>query len=95
LLAGCHVNASSNAAPTVPKRQLEDTTADQIQHNTGKRPQVACPTDIPAKAGATADCVATAWNGQRFKLTITITKMTSPSDGEFHYHIGAQLPAAG
>lgn len=107
LLTACHVSigtrtatsapsttaTSASSQPAVPKRDLEQITAQQIREQSGGGPVViTCPNDLPIKLGATEQCVL-AQDGKHFALTIKITKATSPNDATWDWQVGKEISA--
>jgi hypothetical protein len=56
-------------------------------------PAASCPGDLPAEVGASEDCVLRRF-GQEFRLTITITEVTSPTDASWTYKLGEKMPVS-
>jgi hypothetical protein len=74
-----------------------DRSAQQIrgqelrQKFPGPPVRITCPGDLPAKVGASEDCVLRRF-GQEFGLTITVTTVTSPTDVNWSWTLGEKLP---
>jgi outer membrane lipoprotein SlyB len=63
-LAGC--------SATVDTDGLEGQIAQELEAQAGVRPtSVQCPDDVPAEAGATFECTATADDGSTATITVT------------------------
>lgn len=81
------------AAPTgVARVDLEQITGQELRLKfPGPPVRVTCPGDLPAKVGASEDCVLRRF-GQEFRLVITITSVTSPTDANWTFKLGEKLP---
>ncbi|MEZ5132144.1 MAG: DUF4333 domain-containing protein [Mycobacterium sp.] len=94
-------NQPAEQAPTdqtastgVPRADLEQITGQEVRLKfPGPPVRVTCPGDLPAKVGASEDCVLRRF-GNEFRLTITITKVTSPSDVNWTFTLGEKLPGS-
>lgn len=82
------------ASAGVPRADLEQITGQEVRLKfPGPPVRVTCPDDLPAKVGASEDCVLRRF-GNEFRLTITITKVTSPSDVNWTFKLGEKLPGS-
>lgn len=80
------------ASAGVSRVDLEQITGQDLRLKfPGPPVRITCPGDLPAKVGATQDCVLRRF-GQEFKLTITITSATSPTDANWTFTLGEKLP---
>lgn len=80
------------ASTGVPRTDLEQITGQDLRLKfPGPPVRITCPTDLPAKVGASEDCVLRRF-GQEFRLTITITSATSPADANWRFTLGEKLP---
>ena len=61
----------------LPADQVADGAADALEPQVGVRPEVDCPNDVEATAGASARCTATV-PGATYGVTVTVTEV----DGE-------------
>jgi hypothetical protein len=78
----------------VPRADLEQITGQDLrQQFPGPPVRITCPGDLPAKIGASEDCVLGRF-GQEFRLTITITAVTSPTDVSWAFKLGEKLPGS-
>lgn len=103
VLGGCHVSvgtqtsssatASSVAAgPTIPKRDVEQVTAQLIREKSGGGPYViSCPNDLPIKMGASMQCVVADQAHVHHELTVTITKADSPNNATWDWEVGKEI----
>ena len=82
-----------DTAPTgVPRADLEQITGQNLRlQYPGPPVRITCPGDLPAKVGAAEDCVLRR-SGEDFRLTITITAVTSPTDVNWRFTLGEKLP---
>ena len=79
------------ASTGVPRADLEQITGQELlQKFPGPPVRITCPDDLPAKIGASEDCVLRRF-GQEFRLKITITKVTSPTDANWTYTLGEKI----
>ena len=82
------------ASTGVPRADLEQITGQLLlQKFPGPPVRITCPGDLPAEVGASEDCVLRRF-GQEFRLTITITKVTSPTDASWTYKLGEKMPGS-
>ena len=83
---------ASSAAPTgVARADLEQITGQMlVQKFPGPPVRITCPDDLPAKVGATEDCVLRRFN-EEFRLTITITAVASPTDANWTFTLGEKI----
>lgn len=92
-----HVEQSppGEQAPTgVARADLEQITGQELRQKfPGPPVRITCPGDLPAKVGASENCVLKR-NGQEFRLAITITTATSATDARWTFTLGEKLPAA-
>jgi hypothetical protein len=80
------------ASTGVSRADLEQITGQELRLKfPGPPVRITCPGDLPAKVGASEDCVLRR-NGQDFRLTVTITTVTSPSDARWTFQLGEKLP---
>ena len=85
---------AKKAPASVPRAELEQTTGQELrQRFPGPPVRITCPEDLPAKVGASEDCVLRRF-GQDFRLTITITAVTSPTDASWSFTVGEKLPGS-
>jgi hypothetical protein len=78
----------------VPRADLEQITGQELlQQFPGPPVRITCPGDLPAKIGASEDCVLRRF-GEEFRLTITITAVTSPTDASWTFKLGEKIPAS-
>ena len=92
-------NAKAEQAPPteeapvgVPRADLEQITAQELrQQFPGPPVRITCPPDpLPAKIGATEDCVLKRF-GDEFRLTLTITAVRSPTDAVWNIKLGEKI----
>jgi hypothetical protein len=82
------------ASTGVPRADLEQITGQLlIQKFPGPPVRITCPDDLPAKVGASEDCVLRRF-GNAFRLTITITSVASPTDANWTYKLGEKIPGS-
>src|SRR5690625_2233120 len=101
LMAGCHVSIGTGPAPraehgrsTIPKSDVEQLTAQQIRDKVGDAPFViTCPADLPAKMGATEECVLNR-EGKRFRLTVEVSDVTAAGKVHWDYELGDEITGA-
>ena len=80
------------SASGVPRADVEQITGQELRQKfPGPPVRITCPGDLPAKVGATEDCVLRRF-GQEFRLTITVTTVTSPTDVNWSWTLGEKLP---
>lgn len=106
-LSGCHVNIEGGTAtrsaaatttsadePAVPKRDVEQITAQLIRDKSGGGPYViTCPGDLPIHLQASMQCVVADQTGARHELTVTITKADSPNNATWDWEVGRKISA--
>lgn len=100
-LSGCqlHVGTGGNGAstsaaaePTIPKRDVEQITAQLIRDKSGGGPYViTCPKDLPIALNATMQCVLTDQKGVQRELTVTIGKVDSPDNATWDWEVGPEI----
>ena len=79
------------ASTGVPRADLEQITGQDLRLKfPGPPVRITCPGDLPAKVGASEDCVLRR-SDQEFRLTITITSATSPTDANWRFTLGEKL----
>lgn len=82
------------ASTGVARADLEQITGQEMRLKYPGTPvRITCPGDLPAKVGASEDCVLRR-NSQEFRITITITTVTSPTDANWTYKLGEKLPGS-
>ena len=82
------------ASTGVPRADLEQITGQELRQKfPGPPVRITCPGDLPAKVGASEDCVLRRFD-QEFRLTITITAVTSPTDASWTFTLGEKLPGS-
>jgi len=82
------------ASTGVPRADLEQITGQELRQKfPGPPVRITCPGDLPAKVGASEDCVLRRF-GQEFRLSITITAVTSPTDANWSFTLGEKLPGS-
>ncbi len=82
------------ASTGVPRADLEQITGQAVRQKfPGPPVRITCPGDLPAKVGASEDCVLRR-SGQEFRLTLTITTVTSPTDADWRFTLGEKLPGS-
>ena len=80
------------ASTGVPPADLQQITGQDLRLKfPGPPVRITCPGDLPAKVGASEDCVLRR-SDQEFRLTITITSATSPTDANWRFTLGEKLP---
>jgi hypothetical protein len=80
------------ASTGVSRADLEQITGQELRLKfPGPPVRITCPDDLPAKVGASEDCVLRR-NNQEFRLTITITTVKSPTDANWTFKLGEKLP---
>lgn len=83
---------SEKVSTGVPRADLEQITGQELrQRFPGPPVRITCPDDLPAKVGASEDCVLRRF-GNEFRLTITITAVKSPTDVNWTFKLGDKLP---
>ena len=81
----------AKASTGVPRADLEQITGQDLRLKfPGPPVRISRPGDLPAKVGASEDCVLSRF-GQEFRLTITITSATSPTDANWRFTLGEKL----
>jgi hypothetical protein len=76
----------------VPRADVEQITGQELRQKfPGPPVRITCPGDLPAKVGASEDCVLRRF-GQEFRLTITVTTVASPTDVNWSWTLGEKLP---
>lgn len=82
----------TKTAPTdVPRADLEQFTGQDLrQRFPGPPIRITCPGDLPAKVGASEECVLRRSN-EEFRLTLTITSGTSPFDAVWSTRLGERI----
>lgn len=104
VLSGCHFSVGTNADetnapspsvaadPGIPKRDVEQITAQLIQKKSGGGPYViTCPTDLPIELDATMQCVVADQQGTHRELTVTVTKADSPNNATWDWEVGKEI----
>ncbi len=82
------------ASTGVPRADLEQITGQELRQKfPGPPVRITCPGDLPAKVGASEDCVLRRFD-QEFRLTITITTVSSPTDATWTFTLGEKLPGS-
>ena len=85
---------AEKASTGVPRADLEQITGQELrQQFPGPPVRITCPGDLPAKVGASEDCVLRRF-GQEFHMAITITEVTSPTDAKWRFTLGEKIPAS-
>ena len=85
---------TEKASTGVPRADLEQITGQLLmQKFPGPPVRITCPDDLPAKVGASEDCVLRRF-GNAFRLTITITSVASPTDANWTYTLGEKIPGS-
>lgn len=83
--------AEEKTSTGVPRSDLEQITGQELrQQYPGPPVRITCPGDLPAKVGASEDCVLRRF-GQEFRLKITITEVKSPTDVNWRFTLGEKL----
>lgn len=83
--------ASAKASTGVPRADLEQITGQELrQQFPGPPVRITCPDDLPAKVGASEDCVLRRF-GQEFHLKVTITQVNSPTDVNWRFALGDKI----
>lgn len=76
----------------VPRSDLEQITGQNLRLTyPGPPVRITCPDDLPARVGATEDCVLQRF-GRDFKLTLTVTSVNSPTDVNWRFTLGEAMP---
>lgn len=82
---------AEKASTGVSRADLEQITGQDLrQQFPGPPVRITCPGDLPAKVGASEDCVLRRF-GQEFRLTITITEVLSPTDANWRFALGEKI----
>ena len=82
------------ASTGVPRADLEQITGQELRQKfPGPPVRITCPGDLPAKVGASEDCVLRRF-GEEFRVTITITVVTSPTDASWSFTLGEKIPGS-
>ena len=82
----------TKASTCVPRADLEQITGQELRLKfPGPPVRISCPGDLPAELGASEECVLRRF-GNDFRLTITITSVTSPTDVNWEFTLGEKLP---
>lgn len=80
------------ASTGVPRADLEQITGQELRLKfPGPPVRISCPGDLPAKLGASEECVLRRF-GNDFRLTITVTSVASPTDVNWSFTLGEKLP---
>lgn len=83
---------SKKPSTGVPRADLEQITAQNLRLQfPGPPVRITCPDDLPAKVGASEDCLMRRFD-QDFRITLTITSATSPADASWRFTLGEKLP---
>lgn len=103
-LSGCHFSVGTStektsapgtgaaADPAIPKRDVEQITAQLIQKKSGGGPYViTCPADLPIELDATMQCVVADQQGTHRELTVTVTKADSPNNAAWDWEVGKEI----
>ncbi len=103
-LSGCHFSVGTStettsvsstratADPAIPKRDVEQITAQLIQKKSGGGPYViTCPSDLPIQLDATMQCVVADQQGIHRELTVTVTKADSPDNATWDWEVGQEV----
>ena len=93
-----HVEQASQdekkASTGVPRADLEQITGQELRLKfPGPPVRISCPGDLPAKVGATEECVLRRF-GNDFRLTITATSVVSPTDVNWSFTLGEKIPGS-
>nr|NLD41474.1 DUF4333 domain-containing protein [Actinomycetales bacterium] len=76
-VAGIAACSSPEVAP-VPAADVAEEVADRFEEETGSRPAVTCPDDLPAEVGTEMVCEFVAGNPpQEFEVLLTVTSVGS------------------
>jgi hypothetical protein len=77
LLAGCTFSVGVNTAPTVPPEDIETLAADELEAQTGVRPEIDCGDDeIPVEVDTSITCLLVdPIAGLEFDTVITFTEV--------------------
>lgn len=76
-VAGLAACSSPEVAP-VPAEDVAEEIADRFEEETGSRPDVTCPADLPAEEGTEMVCEFVAGNPpQEFEVRLTVTSVGS------------------
>jgi hypothetical protein len=77
LLTGCTFSVGVNTAPTVPPEDIETLAADELEAQTGVRPDIDCGDDeIPVEADTSITCLLVdPVAGLEFDTVITFTEV--------------------
>jgi hypothetical protein len=80
-------------ANVVPRADLEQITGQDIRLKfPGPPVRITCPADLPVRIGASVDCALRRGNdNNRFRLTLTITKGTSPINADWSWRLGDKI----
>ena len=85
-VSGCSVFVGPNQVDRVDVAQRIST---QLQQQVGRQPEeVACPTNLDAKVGATLTCTLTD-NGSTYDVTVTVTHVEG-GDVAFDLKVGTE-----
>ena len=75
----------------VPRADVEQITGQELRQKfPGPPVRITCPGDLPAKVGASEECVLRRSN-EEFRLTLTITSGTSPFDAVWSTRLGERI----
>ena len=86
---------SEAAGPSIPKRDVEQVTAQLIREKSGGGPYViTCPNDLPIKMGASMQCVVADQDHVHHELTVTITKADSPNNATWDWEVGKEISSS-
>ena len=91
-------NASTGVAEEAPtgvaRADLEQITGQELRLQfPGPPVRVTCPDNLPAKIGASEECVLRRF-GDAFRLTLTITAVRSPTDADWKFTLGDKIPGS-
>jgi hypothetical protein len=82
----------TKASSGVPRADLEQITGQELRLKfPGPPVRISCPGDLPAEVGASEECVLRRF-GNDFRLTITVTSVSSPTDVNWNFTLGEKLP---
>lgn len=70
------LSACGSATPMLSRASVATGAEDALEKLVGSRPDISCPKDLEAKAGATTRCTLTAGSDPRkYGVTVTVTSV--------------------
>jgi len=84
---------STKRTDTVPNNEVEQITSQEVRQKFPGAPVViTCPDQLRPKLGASEECVMKR-SGQQYGITIEIIQVNSPTDVNWRWTLGSEIPA--